>query len=258
MADVFFSYAREDQDYVAPLAARLEAAGLSAWWDRHIPAGSSFSQTIHHELTKASCVVVLWSAASAQSDWVKDEADEGKRRGVLLPALLRGGSVPLGYRQLQTVDLSRWDGSSSTPDVADFVRAALSFCTPSVSVAPYSPQTQTLTPAGKPSKTPSTEGVATYKNTSDRKSKGSTQEVGSLTPNARPEPTGDSHGLRSAEFIRDLLKIALAWVILPFAAFFGTDFLFRDFEMSNAFAFWGPFVIAIAVLLLAKHLLLRD
>jgi hypothetical protein len=36
MAKVFLSYSRDDADKVAPLAAALESAGHTVWWDRHI------------------------------------------------------------------------------------------------------------------------------------------------------------------------------------------------------------------------------
>ena len=41
MADAFISYAREDHDTAAKLAAVFEAAGWDVWWDREILAGQS-------------------------------------------------------------------------------------------------------------------------------------------------------------------------------------------------------------------------
>jgi hypothetical protein len=74
MADIFISYAREDQAAVKPLAAALEGAGYSVWWDRRILAGTEFSEEIERELKAAKAVIVAWSQESHASNWVKDEA----------------------------------------------------------------------------------------------------------------------------------------------------------------------------------------
>jgi len=42
MADVFLSYAREDQAFAQRLAQALEAEGFSVWWDRTIPPGKTW------------------------------------------------------------------------------------------------------------------------------------------------------------------------------------------------------------------------
>jgi hypothetical protein len=53
---------------------------------------------------------VVWSAASVGRDFVLDEADEGKRRGVLVPVRIDDVEPPLGFRQLQHADLVGWQG----------------------------------------------------------------------------------------------------------------------------------------------------
>lgn len=65
MADIFLSYAREDREKAEPLARALQEAGWSVWWDRSILPGASYEQVIEHELSSASSVVVLWSAAAS-------------------------------------------------------------------------------------------------------------------------------------------------------------------------------------------------
>jgi hypothetical protein len=49
---------------------------------------------------------VAWSSHSIESGWVAEEADEGKERGVLIPVLLDSVSPPIGFRSIQTADLS--------------------------------------------------------------------------------------------------------------------------------------------------------
>jgi hypothetical protein len=80
MADIFVSYASEDRERVRPLVNALEARGFSVWWDTRIGIGSSFDREIEHQLKAASCVITVWSKASVDSDWVRDETQDGLER----------------------------------------------------------------------------------------------------------------------------------------------------------------------------------
>ena len=112
MANIFLSYAREDLKRARLLAERLESQGWSVWWDRDIPYGQDFGTYIQRQLDEASCILVLWSKASVESEFVKDEANEG-RNGRLVPLLLDRVRQPLGFRQRHTADLSDWTGDAS-------------------------------------------------------------------------------------------------------------------------------------------------
>lgn len=115
MADVFISYAREDRDLAARLAAALEARGHSVWWDRYIQVGHTFDEVIERELDGARCVIVLWSAASIASEWVRNEAAHALERQVLLPVRIADVRPPLEFRRRQTVDLIGWRGDGDDP-----------------------------------------------------------------------------------------------------------------------------------------------
>lgn len=108
MATVFLSYAREDGAKVRPLAAALERAGHKVWWDQHIGGGDQFARAIEQALGEADAVVVAWTEASVQSDWVRDEAAAGRDTGRLVPVTFDGFLPPLGFRQYQTIDLAAW------------------------------------------------------------------------------------------------------------------------------------------------------
>jgi adenylate cyclase len=110
VARVFLSYAREDSDAAKELADAVGRAGHEVWWDQHIQGGSRFSRAIDQALKDAEAVVVLWSDTSVESAWVQDEAAEGRDSGRLVPVLLDRCKAPLGFRQFQSVDMSRWRG----------------------------------------------------------------------------------------------------------------------------------------------------
>ncbi|MCB1916611.1 MAG: toll/interleukin-1 receptor domain-containing protein [Rhodocyclaceae bacterium] len=124
MSDVFLSYARQDHAAAEALAAALEAQGLSVWWDRHIVAGHTFDEAIERELDSADSVVVLWSAASVGSEWVRSEASTAAERGVLIPVSIDGQRPPLEFRRKQTVSLADWRGAADHPGFTQLLQAA--------------------------------------------------------------------------------------------------------------------------------------
>jgi TIR domain/Bacterial Ig-like domain (group 2) len=117
MADIFLSYAKEDRDVARQIATLLGNAGWVVWWDRRIPAGRTWRSVLEEALQDMRCMVVLWSAHSIESDWVRDEADEARVRKKLVPVLIEAVNPPVGFRNIQAADLSEWDGSSNAPGV---------------------------------------------------------------------------------------------------------------------------------------------
>lgn len=115
LASIFLSYVREDVKRAAAIAAVLEGAHHSVWWDRYIKGGSEFSPEIERALNGADRIVVLWSEKSAASRWVRDEASVGAESGRLVPVTIDGTQPPLGFRQFHTIDLSRWNKSGQFP-----------------------------------------------------------------------------------------------------------------------------------------------
>lgn len=113
---VFLSYSRGDQARARQVIDLLEAHGFDVWWDGRLEGGENYLQTTETALETADCVVVLWSAAAVASHWVRDEAQRGRERGCLVPLTIDGTMAPLGFRQFQLLDISSWDGASTSPE----------------------------------------------------------------------------------------------------------------------------------------------
>lgn len=110
MASVFLSYDRGDATRAGQFAQVLEKAGHQVWWDTQVRGGAQFSKAIEEALATADVIVVLWSKDSVESAWVRDEASAGRDTGRLLPVTIDGTMQPIGFRQFQAIDLSRWKG----------------------------------------------------------------------------------------------------------------------------------------------------
>ncbi len=123
MHDIFISYAREDTPTAQRLAELLSQRGWSVWWDSSILHGASYESAIEQELDTAKCVLVLWSKASVASHWVKDEARVGLARGVLIPVLIEATKIPLGFRGIQTADLTGWEADPAKPEVQRLLKS---------------------------------------------------------------------------------------------------------------------------------------
>jgi tetratricopeptide (TPR) repeat protein len=119
MADVFISYASDDVARVRPLAEALQARGFSVWWDRALASGDDYAAVIERALAQAKAVIVVWTPASVQSAFVRDEAGRARDQGRLLPVTFdRNVQIPLGFGAFQAEDFSAWNGDARAPQVA--------------------------------------------------------------------------------------------------------------------------------------------
>src|SRR5512142_2008300 len=125
MAKLFLSYSRNDEARARRFTEWLEREGHDVWRDEDdIGGGASFSSEIEKALKDCDAVLVLWSANSVQSAWVRDEAGYGRDRGKLIPFSLDRTDPPLGFRQFQAIGLSSWKGHGVPPN-ADRIRHAI-------------------------------------------------------------------------------------------------------------------------------------
>jgi adenylate cyclase len=112
--DVFISYARSSEEDAHRIAQSLRQEGFSVWRDDELPAHRSYSDVIEERLKSAKAVVVLWSAESAKSHWVRAEANTALEGGTLVQAMLDGTIPPMPFNQIQCADLKDWDGDTGS------------------------------------------------------------------------------------------------------------------------------------------------
>jgi hypothetical protein len=114
--EIFLSYARDDRERAKIFAETIEKQGCKVGWDPKMLGGGRIDNVIQEKLDTAKYVIVLWSHYSVRSDWVIDEADTGKNKGILIPVLVDSVSIPLGFRRIHTLDLVNWKGDTTHTD----------------------------------------------------------------------------------------------------------------------------------------------
>jgi tetratricopeptide (TPR) repeat protein len=121
VARIFLAYDRDDLDRARTVAGAIQRARHTVWWDRNIQGGAQYNREVEQALNEADAIVVLWSEHSIDSTWVRDEAAVGRDRGRLIPILIDEVSAPLGFRQFQNIDLSKWNGRGRSVDLKDLL-----------------------------------------------------------------------------------------------------------------------------------------
>ena len=116
MADIFISYSHENQATATALADGLADLGWSVFDNQSIRVGESFVEVIERELTASRCLIVLWSDASIESHWVRNEVFWALdlQKPVFFVSL-KAVRLPLQFRRYNTIDLIGWDGDISDP-----------------------------------------------------------------------------------------------------------------------------------------------
>jgi len=130
--DIFLSYARKDLNRVEPIVRELEKHGWTVFWDPEIPPGETWRGYIKKKLDESRCVIVAWSHLSISSDWVIAEADEAKKRGILVPVLLDAVEPPFGFSHIQAADLTDWKNNAPHPKFSQCVQSVKSRVSPSI------------------------------------------------------------------------------------------------------------------------------
>lgn len=120
---LFLSYAHADEAKARRISSALRQAGYEVWWDEMIEGGAAYARSISTALQTADVVIVLWSATSVESDWVRDEAAQGRDRQRLVPLRIDGTRPPLGFGQYQAINFKSWRGRRDSREFAALQRA---------------------------------------------------------------------------------------------------------------------------------------
>ena len=128
--DVFLSYKAEERKRLIPLVEALQAEGFSVWWDQNISGGANWREEIEAHLDAAKVVIVVWSKRTIgpEGRFVRDEAGQAQEAGHYLPITIDNVRPPLGFREVQALDLSSWWGKRDDRRfkvLADTIRARL-------------------------------------------------------------------------------------------------------------------------------------
>jgi hypothetical protein len=102
----FFSYSRQDSEFVLRLASALRAAGAAVWLDQlDIEPGQRWDSAVEQALASCPRMLVVLSPASVDSTNVMDEVsfalEENKQ---VIPILYRACKLPFRLRRVQYID----------------------------------------------------------------------------------------------------------------------------------------------------------
>ena len=111
-SDVFISYKREERRRVQPMVDALRTLGVSVWIDDELTPGDAFAAEICDEIDQCRAQIVCWSNAAVASDWVRGEAEIGRKRGVLVCVQLEPCRLHPPFNVLHSEDLSAWRGEA--------------------------------------------------------------------------------------------------------------------------------------------------
>lgn len=111
MTDVFISYRRDERPAVERLERELKRLGLKVWFDASLNAGEAFSDAIDREAHTAKAILVCWSPAAKESQWVKSEALIGFEQSKLAACYVAGPDgfyPPTPFNAIHAEDLRTW------------------------------------------------------------------------------------------------------------------------------------------------------
>jgi TIR domain len=123
MSKVFVSYSRIDRDVVKDVLLQLRRAGIDVTPDDD---QITFVESLG-AIEQAEYVLLIWSNASAESDYVRAEvmkASHAWSEGRLILAALDQTELPPGLRDLEAIDLSI-DRDQGIQRIVGLVKASL-------------------------------------------------------------------------------------------------------------------------------------
>ena len=119
------SYRRTDIERVRKLVEALESHDLTVWWDQELAGGENWRARIEKALSEARTVVAVWSEESVghTGGFVRDEATRALADRRLVPVRIDDVDSPLGFGEIQALDLTRWKRGGKHPAIEALVEA---------------------------------------------------------------------------------------------------------------------------------------
>lgn len=115
MSDVFISYKQDEREAVQIIASSLNDLKVAVWFDTKLRAGGSFDEEISAALTSAKAVLVCWTPAAIESEWVRGEAAQGHESGRYVACFLQPTKLIPPFNLIQTENLCAWSGQHDDP-----------------------------------------------------------------------------------------------------------------------------------------------
>lgn len=84
VGEIFISYSRRDWAIAEGLGENLNALGHRVWIDTGLDPRMQYAEAIAAALDQAQAVIVIWTASSIESEWVRYEAGEALKAQKLL------------------------------------------------------------------------------------------------------------------------------------------------------------------------------
>ncbi|HEY2706602.1 MAG TPA: TIR domain-containing protein [Caulobacteraceae bacterium] len=112
MSGVFLSYSRTDRTLAEQVVRGLRAIGVDVWWDQDMP-GVDWQQELERQVTELSALVVIWTPASKNSEYVRDEARLALSRHKLVNALSGVSAPPFPFDRINGLPIDDWNGQDS-------------------------------------------------------------------------------------------------------------------------------------------------
>jgi hypothetical protein len=112
MSGVFLSYSRTDRALAERVVAALRAVGVDVWWDQDMP-GVDWQQELERQVNELSALVVIWTPASTNSEYVRDEARLALSRHKLVNALCGVPAPPFPFDRINGLPIDDWNGRDS-------------------------------------------------------------------------------------------------------------------------------------------------
>jgi hypothetical protein len=105
---LFFSYSRDDSEFVLKLAHQLRNAGASIWLDQlDIAPGNHWDSTIEEALQRSGYLLVFLSKTSVDSNNVMDEVSFAvEEQKTVVPIIIEPCEIPFRLRRLQHADFT--------------------------------------------------------------------------------------------------------------------------------------------------------